>query len=556
MIPIRFRGEDFMPKLGHPLNEYKEDMLRYMNELGLGERLDIRMPFSVYIKEMERNPWMFYAAKRRLILPEDILLELVSTAEMDTLAAYGGVPKRYPHERWYQDYLHYQRSSEYGLHRIHEMILSCCPGIAYLGPEPAFKHKRVLAHIPWHIYVMWNNLNFYAHWTYFSKIIDIMANHAMRIMQFIDRYGDERVNEFISACISVEDLIDRSRMQDPLVYDIEEWFEEENGNSGGLSTDHIPSYLEPYVNPDEFKQEFVKKKQEIKDRILESRLKQKYPYKPEADIALFLALYAPLEEWQREVLLMIREESYYYAPMGATKILNEGFAKFGDSAIMSGLEHPLRDNTLLIKPFATDAEIIDVADMSSRVTAWPKTGINPYALGSIIFWDIYDRWNKGKFGPEWEDCLENGTVDDWREWDKKTGLGWQKVKEVAACANDVTFIDTYLSHELCVNQKLFTYHLKSRDISSREPDDIKRVLLFNLTNAGKPKVVVENANYNNKGDLLLVCQNDFWHTYQINVEEAREALGVITRKIWKRPAYLMFVNRHGNEEVITPLYDD
>ena len=35
-----------------------------------------------------------------------------------------------------------------------------------------------------------------------------MANHASRINRYIDRFGYETVEEFIDACLSLEDLID------------------------------------------------------------------------------------------------------------------------------------------------------------------------------------------------------------------------------------------------------------------------------------------------------------------------------------------------------------
>ena len=41
---------------------------------------------------------------------------------------------------------------------------------------------------------------------------------------------------------------------------------------------------------------------------------------------LFLIDHAPLKGWQRDMLEIIRDEAYYFAPQGQTKILNEGWA--------------------------------------------------------------------------------------------------------------------------------------------------------------------------------------------------------------------------------------
>lgn len=39
-------------------------------------------------------------------------------------------------------------------------------------------------------------------------MLDQMANHAARVNRYIDRFGYEPVEEFIDACLSIEDLID------------------------------------------------------------------------------------------------------------------------------------------------------------------------------------------------------------------------------------------------------------------------------------------------------------------------------------------------------------
>ena len=41
---------------------------------------------------------------------------------------------------------------------------------------------------------------------------------------------------------------------------------------------------------------------------------------------LFLLEHAPLERWERDVLAIVRDEAYYFAPQAQTKIMNEGWA--------------------------------------------------------------------------------------------------------------------------------------------------------------------------------------------------------------------------------------
>ena len=39
--------------------------------------------------------------------------------------------------------------------------------------------------------------------------------------------------------------------------------------------------------------------------------------------------------WQLDVLSIIRDEAYYFAPQGQTKIMNEGWASYWHSTIMT-----------------------------------------------------------------------------------------------------------------------------------------------------------------------------------------------------------------------------
>ncbi|HET9395925.1 MAG TPA: SpoVR family protein, partial [Nitrospiraceae bacterium] len=158
-----------------------------------------------------------------------------------------------------------------------------------------------------------------------------------------------------------------------------------------------------------------------------------------------------------------------------------------------------------------------------------------YKIGIELFKDIEERWNRGQFGHEWEHC------DDWetrRKWDQQLGLGRDKIFEVRRVHNDVTFIDTFLTEDFCRKHKLFSfaYNENSGDyeIASREFQDIKKQLLTNLTNHGRPFIYVKDGNYKNRGELYL------WHDYagvELKQDYARDTL-VNVQKIWGRPAHL------------------
>ncbi len=86
---------------------------------------------------------------------------------------------------------------------------------------------------------------------------------------------------------------------------------------------------------------------------------------------------------------------------------------------------------------------------------------------------------------------------------------------------------------------------------------MKQRLLFSLTNAGQPFIYVEDANYENRGELLLR------HDHQgidLRLDYAREVLAALHRA-WRRPVEVhtvvdgkpALIRFDGSEHVQRPL---
>jgi stage V sporulation protein R len=95
--------------------------------------------------------------------------------------------------------------------------------------------------------------------------------------------------------------------------------------------------------------------------------------------------------------------------------------------------------------------------------------------------DIEERWNKGKFGREWEECDD---VREKKNWDKKLNQGREKIFEVRKIYNDVTFIDEFLTEDFCVRNKLFVYRMNNEtgrfEVDTKNFKAIKAQLLFQM----------------------------------------------------------------------------
>ena len=274
--------------------------------------------------------------------------------------------------------------------------------------------------------------------------------------------------------------------------------------------------MDSYVNPPAFLQAQT-------DRLTAKRKeKKRFPETPTTDVLLFLIENAPLKNWQRDLLSLIREEAYYYLPQAQTKIMNEGWATYWHSRIMT-------------EKALTDGEVIDYADHHSGTLGGSRLRLNPYKLGVELFRDIEDRWNKGRFGKEYEDCDDLAARE---KWDKKLGLGRQKIFEVRRLHNDLTFIDTFFTDDFCRRQKLFVYAQDEDEsacvIKSREFSQVKAMILDSLTNRGQPSIRVVDANFENRGELLLLHHHE---GRDLKWDFARDTLANIHR-LWKRPVCL------------------
>jgi stage V sporulation protein R len=388
----------------------------------------------------------------------DTIFEILDYDRMNEVAAYGGFPSRYPHWRHGMEYEQLSKSYEYGLSKIYEMVLNNDPCYAYLlRSNNMIDQKMVMAHVFGHADFFKNN-------RYFKetnrKMIDVMGNHRARIGRYINRFGMERVEALIDRCLSIENLINIHR-------------------PGQRWKSHQRSRLLEGESAEGARQR--KEDQTLRE--------------PERDILWYLIEHAPLENWEREILVMIREEQYYFSPQGATKILNEGWAAYWHSRIMTTRA-------------LTDADLIDYASHHAS-TVSPQAGrLNPYKIGMELLRDIEKRWDR------------------------------KKIFEVRALHNDLTFLDEFLTPDFCREQKFFIYGFNQAngtyEIIDREFQKVKEKLLMSLTNLGHPIVEAVSGNYGGHGELHLKHLHE---GIDLRLDWAKETSKNLY-DLWKKPIHL------------------
>ena len=443
------------------------------------------------------------------------IFEMLDYEQINEVAAYGGFPTRYPHWRHGMDLEQLDKGYRYGLQKIYELVINNDPCYAYLlSSNSVVDNKLVIAHVYGHCDFFKNNL-------WFSntnrKMMDRTANHGTRVRQLIDQQGQDRVEDFIDRAQSLENMID---LYGEFVENKEPWASSVMDDE---ATEEQPAnvrlrsrtYMESFMNPPKV---LEGRRLRIEEEKEEGR---RLPGGPQRDLLGFLLRHAPLEKWEWELLNIVRDEAMYFAPQRVTKIMNEGWATYWHRKLM--VEHIL-----------DDSEVVDYADtMAGTLAEGPQ--LNPYKLGLELFLDIEDRWNKGRFGLEYERCDELHAREN---WDTEAMQGRDQIFLCRKIHNDVRFIDEYLTEDFCHRHKLFVYRFnprsRRREIVTRDFDVVKEQLLRQLANGGSPVVEAVDINWKNRGELYLRHRHDF---QDLRADWALSTLRNVAG-IWKRPVHI------------------
>lgn len=441
----------------------------------------------------------------------DTVVQKLTYDEMSEVAAYGGFPKRFPHWKWGMEYEELQRGYEYGQHRIYEMVINTNPCYIYiLNSNTLCDNICVVAHATFHNDFFKNNIRFSPT---SQNMMNKLANHGSRILKYMDRWGIEKVTEFIDHVIRIQTLIDVAKawdtreIKDHIIRDSRSYEFPRR-----LTVDSDRMHMDPWVNTQGWKEheyERIKRNEASQELGLFSE--------PDKDIFGFIKDNAALKPWQADIVSMLYEEAMYFAPQRATKTLNEGWASFGDYEIMT------RQGYVGLGQKTHDAGIIEYSLHKMGVLGG-KYSMNPYKTGFYLLLDIEERWNKGQFGKEWEECKD---MHEKQNWDKKLMLGKEKLFEVRKYYDDVTFIHEFFTQEFCDKFEFFEWkHYPNGEyrIESRDAKKIKKKLMMRHLNGGLPDIRLTDPNHRNKGWMFLQHVWDGRLLYEPYVRETLTSL--------------------------------
>ena len=480
-------------------------------------------------------PQIEAACKRMGLDYFPIIIEFVRYDEMAELASYGGFPVRYPHWCWGMEYEEMSKGYEHNQYRISEMVINTNPGYIYcMDSNTLVDNVDVIAHAIGHLDFFKNNIFFDPTDV---NMMNKLANHGTRIRRYMARWGQEVVIEFIDHIKRIETLIDPAKAwQKKKIKHLN--IKDERTYRFPDRLQHSHEYMDEWIN----KKDFIDKQNKEIEAEEASQFLGIFEGS-EKDIFGYLKDHAPLKPWQQDIISMLYEEALYFSPQRATKMINEGWASYTDYHILC------LDGLASLGQETEDGGIWHYAEHKMRVLGG-KYSQNPYKMGYELFMDIKDRWDKGKFGAEWENCTD---MQEKQKWDKKLGLGMEKIFEVRKNYNDFTMLHEFFTQDFCQRKKFFEYKRTTKgeykiinDASTPEKfTKLKKKLLQRYTNGGLPDVRLEDPNHLGKGWFMM---QHYWDGRPIYDPYARETMTSIY-KFWRNPVVLATRNRDGVEYV-------
>ncbi|MBP2002207.1 stage V sporulation protein R [Paenibacillus shirakamiensis] len=434
-----------------------------------------------------------YYPMRYEICPSDIIY---------TFGAYG-MPTRFSHWSFGKSFNKMKMQYDFGLSKIYELVINSDPCYAFLlDGNSLIQNKLIVAHVLAHCDFFKNNLRFSGT---NRNMVDSMSATAERISQYELVHGEDAVEAFMDAVLAIQEHVDpqlikprrleKRRYTDARIQEQKDahkkivhegpyddlWrLDDQNNDTSPPLTDG-PSSVAPF------------------------------PPSPEKDLVWFIQEYSDvLEDWQRDIMSMLREEMLYFWPQMETKIMNEGWASYWHQRIVRELD-------------LTSEETIEFAKLNSSVVQPSTQSLNPYYLGLKIFEDIERRWDKP-------------TLEEQERYGRSPGKGREKMFEVRELDSDTSFIRSYLTKDLTRDLDLYVFEKQGPEwkITDKAWENIRDQLVYSRVNGGSPYIVVQDGDFQRTGELVLKHQ---FEGTELDLKYLERTLPYV-HQLWGRTVHL------------------
>ena len=420
--------------------------------------------------------------------------EAVPESFMMEISVYG-LPVRMPHWSFGLRYISQLIQHRMGHSRLFEVVFPGNPGHAYLAAGNSLaENVLVTAHVLGHADFSRNNLLFRrSQQQVGANIVESAARHAQQIAQAIEEHGQARVERVRDAALALEQHVD---VQQP------------------LARPRFPEYAPPAAPPapDAFRERYEALGPDTGRMAPDPvRVRAPLPPRPERDLLWFVAQYAPdLEGWERDIFLAVREESFYFHPVFATQIMNEGWASYWHARLLREASFLPQDAYLdaakchsdVVRPFASGENV--------------ALAVNPYHLGFTL----------------WEKIIAE--------------QGVEAARRIMREDDDFSFVRNHLTRERADELGLFRFRASANGevrVIENELSALHEALLAPKYNFGAPSVAASRIAVDGSLELVHDHRND---GRGLDPEASTRVLEYLHR-IWRRPVRVKTVDSRGME---------
>ncbi len=193
-------------------------------------------------------------------------------------------------------------------------------------------------------------------------------------------------------------------------------------------------------------------------------------------------------QWMLTVMQVIHKTGLFFQPQIRTKIMNEGWASYWHE-------------TLFLKDDRIAGHEVDFARINAGVTAMPRVGLNPYALGMRMFYFIEELADQGRLSWDFQRMQGAKARED---YDTAAGRGREFIFKVRENYSDFTFLHQFVDQDFVTANKLFVAGKRLNQkkmvweyyVKSRSAEDYRDMLMASLYHPPKIEIDLEKTKDN------------------------------------------------------------
>lgn len=352
-------------------------------------------------------------------------IEVLSSEQMLDNYTSNAMPIMYNHWSFGKHFLQHERNYKVQKRPLaFEVVINTNPSICYLMEDnTATMQCLTLAHAACGHSSFFKNNYLFQEWTVAEGILPYLKFARDYIQKCEKLYGTEEVECFLDNVHALQyNGIDKYKKPSRRARD-EKKKKENREKHKEESFNDLWRTLPP------------KAKKDKNEELLYDPSKYSFP---EENLLYFLEKHGRhLEEWQKEIIRIVRKISQYFYPQMQTKMMNEGWASYWHYKIMIELYD---------QEYISDGSYLEFIESHTSVLRQPDmSGINPYYLGFRIFEDI-------------ERICKNPTEEDKRWFPELIGRDWlEAVHEAMENYKDESFVLQYLSPKVIRDLKMCSF---------------------------------------------------------------------------------------------------